>query len=170
MSSANSTACAAIAQWRRAWRRDHPFGFVALPTANADDSINLFAWKISIPGRLGTDWAGGSYAGRLEFANEFPVQPPVFTFTPPLFHPNVYPNGQVCITTLAADWCADLTLADVLLSIQALLENPNPSSPAQLEAVLLFTEDRETYVKRVKAMALQFANENAFAEANEGFV
>ena len=30
-----------LAEERKSWRRDHPFGFIAKPTKNADDSLNL---------------------------------------------------------------------------------------------------------------------------------
>ena len=115
-----------------------------------------------IPGYLGTIWEGGAFKGVLSFSEGYPAEPPTFTFTPAMFHPNVYPNGRVCITTLNAEqgWRSDFSVAEILVSIQALLNNPNPSSPAQLEAVILFTEDRAEYISRVKAMVAKFPCEN----------
>ncbi|CAG2063560.1 unnamed protein product, partial [Timema podura] len=34
-----------LAEERRAWRRDHPFGFVARPMKNSDGSLNLMNWE-----------------------------------------------------------------------------------------------------------------------------
>lgn len=35
-------------------------------------------------------------------APTYPLEPPVMKFEPPLFHPNVYPDGTVCISILHA--------------------------------------------------------------------
>ena len=42
------------------------------------------------------------------------------------------------------------------LFIQELLGDPNPNSPAQSDAFLLFTQNRPEYSKRVKAQALNY--------------
>ena len=33
----------------------------------------------------------------LQFSEEYPSKPPKCKFTPPLFHPNVYPSGTICL-------------------------------------------------------------------------
>lgn len=35
-------------------------------------------------------------------APTYPLEPPSMKFDPPLFHPNVYPDGTVCISILHA--------------------------------------------------------------------
>lgn len=37
---------------RKAWRKDHPHGFVARPTTGADGSMNLMMWECNIPGKV----------------------------------------------------------------------------------------------------------------------
>jgi ubiquitin-conjugating enzyme E2 I len=37
---------------RKAWRKDHPHGFVARPVLDADGSMNLMSWDCSIPGKV----------------------------------------------------------------------------------------------------------------------
>jgi ubiquitin-conjugating enzyme E2 I len=32
-----------LAEERKSWRKDHPFGFIAKPTKNPDDSLNLMS-------------------------------------------------------------------------------------------------------------------------------
>lgn len=54
-------AAGRLAQERRAWRKDHPFGFIAKPSKNADGSLNLFVWDCAIPGKKDTIWEGGLY-------------------------------------------------------------------------------------------------------------
>lgn len=50
-----------LSEERKNWRRDHPFGFIATPSKNADGTLNLFQWDCAIPGKSGTIWEGGLY-------------------------------------------------------------------------------------------------------------
>lgn len=56
-------------------------------------------------------------------------------------------------------WTPIYDVATVLTSIQSLLTDPNPDSPANSEAANLYTEDRETYNKRVKDCVLESVKE-----------
>ena len=73
-------------------------------------------------------------------------------FVPPLFHPNVYPSGTVCLSILNEEesWKPAITIKQILLGVQDLLNDPNPESPAQAEAYNLFKKDRIEYEKRIK--------------------
>ena len=75
-------------------------------------------------------------------------------FVPPLFHPNVYPSGTVCLSILNEDegWKPAITIKQILLGIQDLLNDPNPESPAQADAYNLFKKDRAAYEKKVKSI------------------
>uniref|UniRef100_A0A7S1YEN1 SUMO-conjugating enzyme UBC9 n=1 Tax=Grammatophora oceanica TaxID=210454 RepID=A0A7S1YEN1_9STRA len=140
---------------RKAWRRDHPVGFYARPEHSGDGSSQLFIWEAGIPGKTGTDWEGGVYKVKMEFSEEYPSKPPKCKFVPPLFHPNVYPSGTICLSILNEEegWRPAITLKQVLIGIQDLLDDPNPSSPAQTEAFQLYTNNKNEYRRRVKAEA-----------------
>lgn len=73
---------------------------------------------------------------------------------PPLFHPNVYPSGTVCLSILDEEegWKPAITIREVLLGIQELLNNPNPDSPAQADAYGLYQKDRSAYERKVRAV------------------
>ncbi|KAJ5653371.1 Ubiquitin-conjugating enzymeE2 [Penicillium lividum] len=73
-------------------------------------------------------------------------------FTPPLFHPNVYPSGTVCLSILNEEeaWRPSITIRQILIGIQDLLNDPNPESPAQADAYNLFKKDRPAYERRVR--------------------
>jgi ubiquitin-conjugating enzyme E2 I len=75
-------------------------------------------------------------------------------FVPPLFHPNVYPSGTVCLSILNEDegWKPAITIKQILLGIQDLLNDPNPESPAQADAYNLFKKDRAAYERKVKSI------------------
>ena len=80
-------------------------------------------------------------------------------FVPPLFHPNVYPSGTVCLSILNEEeaWKPAITIKQILLGIQDLLDDPNPDSPAQSDAYNLFRKDRAAYERKVR----QVVRENA---------
>ncbi|KAG0736423.1 hypothetical protein G6F35_008082 [Rhizopus arrhizus] len=125
---------------RKQWRKDHPHGFWARPGKNPDNSLDLMTWTCGIPGKDDTPWEKGVYKLVMLFPEDYPSKPPKCKFTPPLFHPNVYPSGTVCLSILNEDegWKPAITVKQILLGIQDLLNDPNPESPAQQEAYMLF--------------------------------
>ncbi len=76
-------------------------------------------------------------------------------FVPPLFHPNVYPSGTICLSILNEEegWRPAITIKQVLIGIQDLLDDPNPDSPAQSEAFNLFQNNKSEYKRRVQQEA-----------------
>lgn len=144
-----------LAEERKAWRQDHPFGFYARPGSNPDNTTNLMFWECGVPGKSGTNWEGGLFKVTMEFSEDYPSKPPKCKFRPPLFHPNVYPSGTICLSILNEEeaWRPAITIKQMLLGIQDLLDTPNPNSPAQTEAYQLFVSNRDEYDRRVRAEA-----------------
>ncbi|CAB1105565.1 unnamed protein product [Ectocarpus sp. CCAP 1310/34] len=146
---------ARLREERKAWRRDHPVGFHAKPMLKDDSSTDLLRWECGLPGPADTDWAGGLYTVTMEFTEDYPSKPPKCKFVPPLFHPNVYPSGTICLSILDEDegWRPAITIKQMLLGIHDLFDTPNPNSPAQSEAYQLFVTNKEEYRRRVRLEA-----------------
>ncbi|RKP23930.1 ubiquitin-conjugating enzyme 9 [Syncephalis pseudoplumigaleata] len=144
-----------LAEERRQWRKDHPFGFYARPRKLADGSLDMMIWDCGIPGKQNTPWEHGVYKLVLTFPEDYPSKPPKCKFTPPLFHPNVYPSGTVCLSIINEEqgWKPAITVKQILLGIQDLLDDPNPMSPAQTDAYMLFRKDPDEYIHRVRVQA-----------------
>mmetsp|Transcript_4248 Transcript_4248/g.7027 ORF Transcript_4248/g.7027 Transcript_4248/m.7027 type:complete len:161 (-) Transcript_4248:342-824(-) len=155
---AMSVARTRLAEERKSWRKDKPFGFHARPEGGEDGSVNLLKWKCHIPGPQGTDWDGGFYPLTIEFPEEFPTKPPKCKFPGGFFHPNIYPSGTVCLSILNEDegWRPSITIKQILLGIQELLNTPNPNSPAQSEAYIMFTQNLAQYKREVKKQVSKF--------------
>ncbi len=51
----------------------------------------------------------------MEFPEDYPAAPPKCKFLTPLFHPNIYPSGTVCLSILneEEDWRPTLRVRDV---------------------------------------------------------
>ncbi|SJX64609.1 probable ubiquitin--protein ligase hus5 [Sporisorium reilianum f. sp. reilianum] len=148
-----------LAEERKQWRKDHPFGFYARPAKAPDGSLDLMNWEVGIPGKANTPWEGGIYKLKMIFPEEYPSKPPKCKFTPPLFHPNVFPSGTVCLSILDEDkgWKPAITIKQILLGIQDLLNDPNPHDPAQSEAFTMFQKDATAYERRVRQQAREMA-------------
>ncbi|KAH0487893.1 MAG: uncharacterized protein KVP18_002171 [Porospora cf. gigantea A] len=65
----------------------------------------------------------------------------------------VYKDGSICLDILQTQWSPVYDVAAILTSIQSLLTDPNPNSPANQEAARLFIENRREYMRRVKQCA-----------------
>ena len=143
---------------RKGWRKDHPHGFVAKPRTSRDGSVDLLNWDCKIPGKAGTLWEKGLYPIRLEFTEDYPSKPPKVAFPTGFFHPNVYPSGKVCLSILNEDkgWKPSITVKQILVGVQELLDNPNNADTAQEAAYRLFKKSGAEYAKRVRIEAAKY--------------
>jgi ubiquitin-conjugating enzyme E2 A len=115
------------------------------------DQEDITKWTATIFGPEGTEWDGGVFRLTVCFPDDYPIHAPDVRFLPPYpFHPNIYANGKICIDILQHNWSAAYELASVLTSVQALLIDPNPQSPANNEAAVLFSDNRAEYNRRVR--------------------
>ena len=58
---------------------------------------NFFEWEAAITGPTGTYFEDGVFIACLSFPQDYPLNPPKMKFKSELFHPNIYPDGRVCI-------------------------------------------------------------------------
>lgn len=73
--------------------------------------------------------------------------------------PNVYPSGTICLSILNEEegWRPAITVKQMVLGIQDLLDTPNKNSPAQSEAYNLLVQNEAEYKRRVKMEAQKYA-------------
>lgn len=72
------------------------------PAVGPISEDNYLEWEALLPGPDDTPFEGGVFSARLSFPPTYPLEPPTMRFDPPIFHPNVYPDGLVCISILHA--------------------------------------------------------------------
>ena len=99
-----------------------------------------------------TPFEDGTFKLILNFDESYPNKPPTVKFLSRMFHPNVYANGELCLDILQNRWSPTYDVAAILTSIQSLLHDPNPNSPANAEAAQLYRENMKEYVRRVKGI------------------
>jgi len=134
----------------RSIMEDAPNGVSA--ALEADD--DLYRWRASVAGPEDTPWEGGIYGLKISFDGcDYPNKPPKVRFTCDIVHPNVYSDGSICMDTLKDNWKPVYTITILLQSIQSLLADPNPSSPANPEAARLLRDDPKAYRRAVRRCA-----------------
>ncbi|KAH0571955.1 Ubiquitin-conjugating enzyme E2 [Spironucleus salmonicida] len=111
---------------------------------------DLRSWAAVILGPPDTPWEGAALCLEINFPDGYPTQPPKIVFKTKMFHPNVYNDGRICLDILAERWSPAYDVSSVLVSIQSLLVDPNPASPANAEASSLYVRDRNAYDLRVQ--------------------
>uniref|UniRef100_A0A452VNK1 Ubiquitin conjugating enzyme E2 G2 n=1 Tax=Ursus maritimus TaxID=29073 RepID=A0A452VNK1_URSMA len=119
-----------------------PEGIVAGPM----NEENFFEWEALIMGPEDTCFEFGVFPAILSFPLDYPLSPPKMRFTCEMFHPNIYPDGRVCISILHAPgddpmgyessaerWSPVQSVEKILLSVVSMLAETHACS---LSAVL----------------------------------
>lgn len=113
---------------------------------------DMFTWIAVLIGPENTPYERGTFSLVLVFEEDYPNHPPEVSFISEMFHPNVYPHGDLCLDILKNRWSPSYDVLGILLSIQSLLNDPNIRSPANTEAAELYEKNYEEYVRRVKVV------------------
>ncbi|KIW00734.1 uncharacterized protein PV09_07718 [Verruconis gallopava] len=125
---------------------------------------SIFEWNVALivlnPDSL---YYGGYFKAKMTFPRDYPYSPPTFKFLRPLFHPNIYPDGRLCISILhqpgedemsgesaAERWNPSQRVESVLISVLSLLDDAEVSSPANVDAGVMLRKDPEAYKEMVK--------------------
>ena len=116
---------------------------------------DMTKWEAVIIGPDETEWEGGIFKLHIDFANDYPANPPKVKFLTKMFHPNIYTNGEICLDILGNKWTPILNAVSVLQSIQSLLTDPNTASPANSEASKLYEEDKDAYYQKVREFVIK---------------
>lgn len=118
---------------------------------------NMFEWEVSIFGPPDTLYQGGYFKATMKFPVDYPYSPPSLGFVSKFWHPNIYENGTICISILhppvddplsgehpSERWNPTQNVRTVLLSVISLLNEPNTSSPANVDASVQFRRWKDT--------------------------
>ncbi|KAG9297227.1 hypothetical protein G9A89_003523 [Geosiphon pyriformis] len=140
-------------------------------SAGLVDDENIYEWEIMIMGPQDTLYEGGFFKARLSFPQDYPLMPPQLKFLTEMWHPNVYPDGEVCISILhppgedkygyedaGERWLPVHTVETILLSVISMLSTPNDESPANIEAAKEWRDSYPAFKKRVQRLVRQSAD------------
>ncbi|KAG5684170.1 hypothetical protein PVAND_013411 [Polypedilum vanderplanki] len=135
---------------------------------------NFYEWSVGIFGPPQTLYAGGYFKATMKFPQDYPYSPPSIRFITKVWHPNVYENGDLCISILhppvddpqsgelpCERWNPTQNVRTILLSVISLLNEPNTFSPANVDASVMYRRWRESngrdneYPNIIRKQALQ---------------
>ncbi|KAK9519254.1 hypothetical protein VZT92_021995 [Zoarces viviparus] len=121
------------------------------------DESDMYNWEVAIFGPPNTHYEGGYFKARIKFPVDYPYSPPAFRFLTKMWHPNIYENGDVCISILhppvddpqsgelpSERWNPTQNVRTILLSVISLLNEPNTSSPANVDASVMYRKWRDS--------------------------
>lgn len=135
-----------------------------------------------------SNYYGGFFRARMSFKEDYPFSPPGkhfpfstnqayiptpyttdttsnsdFKFIRPLYHPNVYPDGRLCISILhppgddevsgelaSERWSPVQSVESVLISVLSLLDDAEINSPANVDASKDYRDDKVKFKAMVQ--------------------
>ena len=86
---------------------------------------DLHKWHATLLGPAKTPYEDGLYLLSFHFPSDYPFKPPTVRFLTPIYHPNVFRNGNICLDVLEDMWSPALTAAKLFYLIEELLKKPN---------------------------------------------
>jgi len=125
-------------------KEDPPKGCTGIPHPD-----NIQDWDAYIIGPEDSPFEGGTFRLTLSFDDTYPNKPPKVKFVTKMFHPNIYADGGICLDILQNQWSPIYDVSAILTSIQSLLCDPNPNSPANGEAAKLYQDEKNNFQEKL---------------------
>ena len=115
------------------------------------DTEKLWIWKGILYGPPDSPYEKGKFSFQITFDDDYPKKAPSVKFLEPIFHPNIYRDGKICIDILQPhEWSPVQSVRTIMLSLRSLFMDPNPSSPANAEAAKMYLTDRAKFDEYVR--------------------
>lgn len=132
--------------------RQPPPGISLYPVISHSKRTEHFI--VSVAGPAGSVYQGGVFYIGGMFPERYPFEPPHIKFITRIHHPNIDAQGRICLSTLSmppkGSWTPSLSLAAVLISIQQLVAEPNPSDPLVDDVAREMYAQRDVFEQRAR--------------------
>jgi len=132
-----------------------PGGITAVPRSN-----NPRHFDLTIEGPEGTCFEGGIFKLELFLPMDYPMVAPKIHFLSRIYHPNIDRIGRICLDILKDKWSPALQIEKLCLSIQLLLQCPNPDDPLDTQIAKHWKEDRVGAEATAKDWTLLWASKD----------
>ncbi len=136
------------------------------------DESDLYTWNVYLKGPGDTCYEEGIYRAQLHFPEDYPYSPPKLKFLSEIWHPNIYDDGNVCISILHAPgedemsgerpeerWLPTQNASTILLSVLSMLSDPNIFSAANVDSAKQYRDDRSGFDAKNRRLAQKTLNE-----------
>ncbi|KAH6923285.1 hypothetical protein HPB50_026186 [Hyalomma asiaticum] len=128
---------------------------------NPDDLMNF---KVIISPDEGL-YRRGRFVFNFSVGSTYPHEPPSVKCVTPVFHPNIDPEGNVCLNILREEWNPVLSLNSVVLGLQMLFLEPNTDEPLNKQAAQMLLDDQQhfgQYVQHLISDALRQSGAHSY--------
>uniref|UniRef100_A0AAZ3RNM2 E2 ubiquitin-conjugating enzyme n=2 Tax=Oncorhynchus TaxID=8016 RepID=A0AAZ3RNM2_ONCTS len=114
------------------------------------DETNILTWQgLIVPDNPPYD--KGAFRIEIIFPAEYPFKPPKITFKTKIYHPNIDEKGQVCLPVISAENWKPATKTDqVIQSLIALVNDPQPEHPLRADLAEEYSKDRKKFFKNAE--------------------
>ncbi|CAG5118922.1 unnamed protein product [Candidula unifasciata] len=121
------------------------------------DESNILLWHgLIVPEN--PPYNKGAFKIEISFPAEYPFKPPKVVFKTKIYHPNVDEKGQVCLPIINAENWKPATKTDqVVSSLIALINDPEPEHPLRADLAEEYTKDRKKYMKNAEEHTKKFS-------------
>uniref|UniRef100_T1K265 UBC core domain-containing protein n=1 Tax=Tetranychus urticae TaxID=32264 RepID=T1K265_TETUR len=146
--------------------RSHPdFAENRFTIDTVDD--DLFHMVASIAGPPDTPYSDGMFQVDIKLTKKYPFAPPAVRFITHVWHPNISSiTGCICLDILDDNWAAALTIRGVLLSLQSLLQDPEPNNPLDSSVATQYKNNPNLFRKTARYWTIVFASKDSKKRSN----
>lgn len=138
-------------------RQDTQSG-VSLQLNNENDLTHLTGF---FKGPPETPYQNGVFQVDIKIPNEYPFKPPQMRFITKVYHPNISSvTGAICLDILKDAWTPILTLKSSLISLQSLLQSPEPKDPQDAEVATHYMVNKASFDQTAAYWTKLYATED----------
>ncbi|XP_069068827.1 ubiquitin-conjugating enzyme E2 L3-like [Pleurodeles waltl] len=99
----------------------------------------------------------GAFRIEINFPAEYPFKPPKINFKTKIYHPNIDEKGQVCLPVISAENWKPATKTDqVIQSLIALVNDPQPEHPLRADLAEEYSKDRKKFCKNAEEFTKKY--------------
>lgn len=121
------------------------------------DEQNILNWTgLIVPDNV--PYNKGAFKIEINFPAEYPFKPPKIAFKTKIYHPNIDEKGQVCLPIIHAEnWKPAIKTDQVVQSLVALINDPEPEHPLRNDLAEEFTKDKKKFIKNAEEFTKKYA-------------
>ncbi|KAK2082234.1 Ubiquitin-conjugating enzyme E2 L3 [Saguinus oedipus] len=120
------------------------------------NEVNLFIWQgLIVPDNPLYD--KGAFKIEINFPAKYPFKPPKITFKTKIYHWNINEKGQVCLPVISAEnWKPTTKTDQVIQSLIALVNEPQPEHPLRADLAEEYSKDRKKFYKNAEEFTRKY--------------